>query len=136
MEKVLYKAESEMKNFPEGNRVFILFRENADDIKYPLEVYHKFIRNFDLLDDKEKAYTKHAVNELFTREEIEEMRPYFGPYLDGQPRSQEVRAKAIRPDTVPWAKKPVGKNCYFEKFSQRADYKLQVKVWGYCKVDM
>ena len=148
MEKFLYRAEFEIINFSHRGKVIkrqkiILFRENAENVVYPPEVYKKFIRNFDLLDEREKAYSKHAVNELFTKEEIDEMKPYFERFPEthfrpqkAQLKSMEVRAKSIRPGTVPWGKKAVDENCDYMRFSQRKDYDLQVKVCGYHEVDM
>lgn len=57
MKKVLYRAEFEIMNFSHRGKAIerqkvILFRENVGDIGYPPEVYEKFVRYFDLLDEK------------------------------------------------------------------------------------
>ena len=148
IKKVLYRAEIEITNFSHRDKVIkrqkiILFRENAEDIGCSPEVYQKFVRYFDLLDEKEKKYARYVVSQFFTREEIDEMKPYFERFpethfrpQETQLKSMEVRVKSIWPDTVPWCKKPVGENCGYMRFSHRKDYNLQVKVCGYYELDM
>lgn len=141
MEKELYNARLEVREFPfkRGRKIPLqmvsLFRENTKEIKYPSEVYEKFVKNFTALDDKDDIFlARETVNEMFTKEEIDEMAPYFENYKKTKFISKIAEAKSIPTHVMPTGAIPVGGDCDFIMFTKNKDYKLKVKVWGYYSI--
>lgn len=135
--KDLFSAMIIVDNCKHGVHIYdnlkmFLIRDNKGDL-YLEDEYRTMIKEYDSLLDSDKIYSKIRIDELFTKQEIEQMRPWFEK-LSGTRFKIEKEKLPVASGDFPVSAIPVGGNngCY--QFNLHNEYPLKFNVEGYYEI--
>ena len=131
----LYELKSIVDNF-DGNNSVVIYWYYADQ-KWADANYNSIIKGYDDMSQEEKKTAEMVINEYFTLDEIE----FIRPYLKGKFNNLKVEEVSL-PKEFKFFNKNHNEFVFYRPFSFRAaysdtiyleeekDYDLPFKVWG------
>lgn len=142
----LYKAKSIVKNFKvpkiKGLRKVTLYWYYADK-QWANSNYNSIIKGYDDMSPEDKRKAEEVINEYFTLDEIE----FIRPYLKGKLKNIKVEEVSLPMDVKYHDKKDNEVRIYYSLshlaygcnticLDKEKDYDLPFKVWGYIYPNM